>query len=124
MARFGVGPMIGLAEAYQPSIHVDDAAAAVVAALDAPAGVYNVADEPITKRAWNEAFRRAFGLRRELRSTPRFVVRLGGRKLAVLGASRRVSSQRFRDATGWAPVFADAAVGLEQVADEHAKAAS
>ncbi len=122
LARFGIGPIIGPAHAYQPSIHVDDAAAAVVAALDAPTGAYNVADEPIPKQAWNEAFGRTFGLQRKLRSTPRLIMRLGGRKLAVLGASRRVSSQRFRDATGWAPVYPDAIVGLEQVAAEHAKA--
>jgi nucleoside-diphosphate-sugar epimerase len=124
LARFGIGPMMGLADAYQPSIHVDDAAAAVVAALEAPAGAYNVADEPITKGEWNEAFRRAFGLRRKLRSTPRLLMKLGGRKIAVLGASRRDSSRRFRDATGWVPVHRDATVGLEQVAAEHAKAAS
>lgn len=115
MARFGVGPMVGRAEAYQPSIHVDDAAAAVVAALDAPAGTYNVTDEPITKGQWNDAFAAAFGTRR-LRATPKLVLRLGGKKLAVLGASRRVSSDRFRQATGWEPVFPDAVVGLAEVA--------
>jgi nucleoside-diphosphate-sugar epimerase len=122
VARLGLGPMIGRPEAYQPSIHVDDAADAVVAALDAPSGTYNVADEPITKRAWNDAFAESFGLRR-LRSTPRLLLRLGGRKLDVLGASRRVSSARFRDATGWAPTYPDATVGLAQVADDHGKQA-
>ncbi|MGK2949748.1 MAG: NAD-dependent epimerase/dehydratase family protein [Acidimicrobiales bacterium] len=115
MARFGLGPMIGRAEAYQPSIHVDDAAAAVVAALDAPAGTYNVADEPITKREWNDAFAAAFGTRR-LRSTPKLVLALGGKKVGVLAASRRVSSDHFRRATGWAPTFPDATVGLAHVA--------
>lgn len=114
-ARLGFGPVIGRADAYQPSIHVDDAAAAVLAALDAPSGTYNVADEPITKAAWNDAFASAFGTRR-LRPTPGWVMRLGGSKLAVLGASRRVSSERFRRATDWAPVFPDATVGLPEVA--------
>jgi nucleoside-diphosphate-sugar epimerase len=63
MARFGFGPMVGGGDAYQPSIHVDDAAAAVVAALEAPTGTYNVADEPITKRRWNDAFASAFSTR-------------------------------------------------------------
>ena len=36
---------------YRPTIAVDDAAAAVVAALDAPAGTYDIVDdEPITRR--------------------------------------------------------------------------
>lgn len=121
-ARLGMGPMVGAAHAYQPSIHVDDAAAAIVLALDAPTGVYNVADEPITKAEWNEALRQAFGLKRKLRATPKAAMRAGGRKLAVLGASRRVSSERFRAATGWQPTYADATVGLQQVADEWAKA--
>ena len=54
--------MVGRPEAYQPSIHVDDAAAAIVAALDAPSGFYNVADQPITKGEWNAAFAEAFGI--------------------------------------------------------------
>ena len=121
LARLRLGPMIGRADAYQSSIHVDDAATAVLAALEAPAGTYNVADEPITKAAWNSAFASAFGTHR-LRATPGWVLRVGGRKLAVLGASRRVSSQRFRDATGWQPAFPDATVGLPAVAAEHRRA--
>ena len=122
LARLRLGPMIGPADAYQPSIHVDDAADAVVAALHAPSGIYNVADEPVTKAAWNAAFADAFGLK-PLRSTPPLLLRLGGRKLEVLGASRRVSSARFREATGWAPTYPDATVGLAQVAADHGKAA-
>ena len=62
--------MIGAADGYRASIHVDDAASAVVAALDAPAGAYNVADEPITNGEWNAAFAAAFGFKK-LRATPR-----------------------------------------------------
>lgn len=120
-ARFGMGPMLGPPGAYQPSISVDDAATAVVAALDAPAGTYNVADEPITKRQWNDAFAEAFGTRR-LRSTPKLLLRLGGKKVGVLGASRRVSSLRFRQASGWAPIFPDATVGLAHVAAQQQQA--
>lgn len=118
MARLRQGPMIGLASSWRASIHVDDAATAVVAALDAPPGVYNVADEPITNREWNAAFTAAFGMRRSY-STPRLVMWAGGRKLSVLGGSRRIDSSRFRSATGWEPVFADATVGLPAVAAAH-----
>lgn len=38
VAKLGFGPMVGRPGAYQPSIHVADAASAVVAALDAPPG--------------------------------------------------------------------------------------
>ena len=73
-AKLGFGPMIGPADGYRASIHVDDAATAVVAALGAPAGVYNVADEPITNGEWNAAFAAAFGFKK-LRATPRLAMK-------------------------------------------------
>jgi nucleoside-diphosphate-sugar epimerase len=117
-AKLGFGPMIGPADAYRASIHVDDAGAAVVAALNAPAGAYNVADEPITNGEWNAAFAAAFGYKK-LRATPRPAMKLGGKKLSVLGASRRIDSSKFRRATGWAPAYPDANVGLQAVAAAH-----
>lgn len=116
LAKLGQSPMVGPADAYQPSIHVDDAGAAVVAALSAPTGIYNVADEPVTKGEWTAAFRDAFGLSRRLRATPKLVLKVASSKAGPLAASRRVSSQRFRDATGWAPEHPDATVGLKAVA--------
>ena len=104
LAKTGFGPMIGAADGWRASIHVDDAATAVVAALDAPAGAYNVADEPITNGEWNAAFADAFGFKK-LRATPRPAMKLGGKKVSVLGASRRIDSSRFREATGWAPAL-------------------
>ena len=122
-AKLGFGPMIGPAAAYRASIHVDDAATAVVAALAAPAGAYNVADEPITNGEWNAAFAAAFGLKK-LRATPRAAMKLGGKKLSVLGASRRIDSTRFREATGWTPAYPNATVGLEAVAAAHQAASA
>jgi nucleoside-diphosphate-sugar epimerase len=118
VARKGVGPMVGSPEAYQPSIHVDDAATAIVAALAAPAGFYNVADEPISKAEWNAAFAEAFDIDKRMRKVPKAVLAVGGEKVSTLAASRRVSSERFRTATGWAPLYADATVGLKAVAEQ------
>ncbi|MGI8756420.1 MAG: NAD-dependent epimerase/dehydratase family protein, partial [Acidimicrobiales bacterium] len=67
MAKFGTGPVVGRPEAFQPSIYVDDAGTAIVAALDAPTGYYNVADEPVTKGRWNEAFFEAFDIAKKPR---------------------------------------------------------
>jgi nucleoside-diphosphate-sugar epimerase len=120
-AKTGFGPMIGAPDAWRASIHVDDAATAVVAALDAPAGAYNVADEPITNAEWNAAFAEAFGFKK-LRATPKLAMKAGGKKMSVLGASRRISSKKFRDATGWSPQHPDARVGLKAVAEAHAAA--
>lgn len=61
------------------------------------------------------AFAEAVGARRP-RAIPGWMLRLGGRKVAVLTASRRVSSQRFREATGWEPEHHDAVVGLKAMA--------
>ena len=46
-------------------------------------------------------------------------MKLGGKKLSVLGASRRIDSSKFREATGWAPAYPDAKVGLQAVAAAH-----
>ena len=79
--------MVGRPEAYQPSIHVDDAAAAIVAALDAPSGFYNVADQPITKGEWNAAFAEAFGIEKQPAPHAESGARRGGRKVSVLPAA-------------------------------------
>lgn len=115
-ARFGVGPMIGAPDSYQPSINVADAADAVVAALDAPSGIYNVADDPVTKSEWNAAFFEAFGIDRRHRRIPAPLLRAGGEAADVLARSRRISSRRFRAATGWSPRFPDAPAGLRSEA--------
>lgn len=117
-AKLGMGPMIGAPDAWRASIHVDDAASAIVAALDAPAGVYNVADEPITNAEWNAAFAAELGFKK-LRSTPKVAMKAGGKKMDVLGASRRIDSTKFTEATGWSPRYADARVGLKAVAEAH-----
>jgi nucleoside-diphosphate-sugar epimerase len=116
-AKLGMGPMVGAADGWRASIHVDDAASAIVAALDAPAGVYNVADEPITNAEWNAAFAAELGFKK-LRSTPKAAMKVSG-KLNVLGASRRIDSSKFKEATGWQPQYPDAKVGLKAVAEAY-----
>ena len=118
VARKGIGPMVGQPEAYQPSIHVDDAATAIIAALGASAGFYNVADEPITKAEWNAAFAEAFDVDKRMRKVPKAVLAAGGEKVSSLAASHRVSSERFMKATGWAPLYPDAIVGLKATAEQ------
>jgi nucleoside-diphosphate-sugar epimerase len=112
VARRGFAPFVGAPDAYMSSIHTDDTASAVVAALGVPSGVYNVCDEPMTRRAVAGAMSEAFGLRR-LRFAPGFAQRVMLRKAGEpLLRSQRVSSAKFRSASGWAPKFADAHAGL------------
>jgi nucleoside-diphosphate-sugar epimerase len=109
-----VPPALGR-DGYVSSIHTDDAAAAVVGALRAAAGVYNVADdEPLTRREYAAAVAAAGGTR--IRLLPPGALRLMGSKTTVLTRSQRVSNRRFRDATGWAPRHASARAGWRSVA--------
>jgi nucleoside-diphosphate-sugar epimerase len=109
-----VPPALGR-DGYVSSIHTDDAAAAVVAALRAPAGVYNVADdEPLSRREYAAAVAAAGGTR--IRLLPPGALRLMGSKTTVLTRSQRVSNRRFREATGWAPRHASARDGWRAVA--------
>ena len=110
-ARRGMLLDVGRADSYFPMIDADDAAAAVVAALDAPAGTYDVVDEPMQRaRAERARWRprsdaagcgaRRAGWRR--------------RRPSYLAASQRVSNRAFRDATGWRPLVARRAARLPQ----------
>ncbi len=94
-AKRGVASMPGKADGYWTMIHADDVATAVVAALGAPAGIYNVAeDDPITRRASSTLLASLLHkkkLRHLLAPVP------------LLGSSARVSNAKFKAATGWAP---------------------
>jgi nucleoside-diphosphate-sugar epimerase len=118
LARRRRSTIAGSPDAYMSSIHTDDAATAVVAALEIDSGVYNVVDdEPLTRRAHLDAFGAAFGLP-ELRPTPRWLIRLlaGADPTRVLTSSQRVSNRRFRDAAGWRPAYSSAREGWAAVA--------
>ena len=55
-------PIIGTGEGVWSWVHVEDAAAATVAALECAPGAYNVVDsEPTPQREWLPAFARAIG---------------------------------------------------------------
>ena len=57
-------PLVGRGEGVTSFVHIDDAAEATVAALRAPPGVYNVADdEPARLNDWLPAFAKALGAR-------------------------------------------------------------
>jgi nucleoside-diphosphate-sugar epimerase len=118
MARLRGSLLAGSSGAYESSIHTDDAAGAVVAAVDAPAGIYNIVDdEPVTRREYLDAFSRAFALP-HLHSTPGWLLRtVGGSSARVLLASQRVANGRFRATTGWAPRYPSVREGWAAVAE-------
>src|SRR2546430_5570918 len=104
---------------YLSSVHRADETGAAVAALDAPAGIYNaVEDEPVTRRDYLDAFTAAFGIRK-LRPMPTWLVRLtSGSAAAAVIRSWRVSNKKLRDATGWAPRYSGVREGWPAVARE------
>jgi len=96
-ARRGVSVVAGGPDAYQSMIHADDAARAVVAALTAPAGTYDVVDdEPLTKRE----VAKALGGRLRV---PGSLAKVAGSQADIMMRSQRVSNRRFKEATGWSP---------------------
>jgi hypothetical protein len=88
-----------------------------VAALRAPAGIYNIGDEPVTRQAFYDAAAAALGTR-PAPVPPRAVGKLMGSKGAIFVRSQRISSQQFRDATGWAPSYPSVREGLLHVVTE------
>jgi len=118
-ARWGVASVGGRPDAYHPFVVIEDAARAIVAALEhAPAGTYDIVeDEPPTTAEINAAMAKAVG-RRRLRSLPDFLVQLttGREIMAVMSRSQRVSNRRFKDATGWSPRFSTTGGGWDRVA--------
>jgi nucleoside-diphosphate-sugar epimerase len=99
-ARRGLSVYPGDPDGFFPSIHADDAATAVVAALAAPTGTYDVVDdEPLRRREQRAALGAAVGRRRLVQMfTPKAIV-------GPLADAQRVSNRRFRDATSWSPSF-------------------
>jgi nucleoside-diphosphate-sugar epimerase len=118
-ARVGRVGAFGEGDAYYPIVHADDAAAAVVAALDAPAGTYNVVDdEPMTRDAYAAAMASALGDTPRLRPLPAAAQRMAARQGDYMLSSQRASNRRLRDATGWRPMYPSARETWAQIVGE------
>jgi nucleoside-diphosphate-sugar epimerase len=103
VARRGLFGLPGAVEAYASWIHIDDAAAAVVAAIGVKPGVYNVVEaNPQPRSAHIAAIAAALG-RRRLRTLPGALVKLGGPPFEAMARSQRVSSAALADASDWTP---------------------
>ena len=99
LARRGWLPFEGPPDAYFPLVRLDDAALAIVAALHAPPGTYNVASpDAYTNDELNALFRRRAGKRLE----PLFpAIRPADREL--LERSHRLDSSALVRAADWQP---------------------
>lgn len=115
LAAAGVAPVLGPAGSYRTMIHLDDAAAAVVAALSVAPGIYNVTeDDPGTNAEIAAALGAAVGVAPGV-LPPAWLPKVGGANTSFLARSLRVSNRRFREATGWAPAYPGPWEGWRQV---------
>ena len=101
-ARVGKPVVLGRAGGWLSPVHPDDAAAAVVAALGCPAGIYNVCEPPVRRSEWATAIGAAVG-RGPAKFYPPLVQKIAGPRAEPVGRSHRVSSGAFTAATGWLP---------------------
>lgn len=114
MVRRGWSPLPGSPEAFFSSIAHDDAATAVIAALEAKAGTYNVTDDqPLRRREYAAALADLLGVRSVMRYTPRWLARAGGSIGELLSRSQRISNLRLKRETGWTPRYRSAREGWE-----------
>lgn len=105
MVRRGWAPLPGSPDAYLSHVSQEDAASAVVAALDVAPGIYNVVDdEPLPRRDVFGLLARAIGAP-EPRFIPPWVRSLMGSLGDVMGRSQRISNAKLRSASQWVLTF-------------------
>lgn len=119
-ATRGMRPFAGPDGAYTPTLWESDAGTALVAALDAPSGVYDVVDdEPLPRALVNSYFFAAVDQRQQ--SAAAGSEDLRATALAFVLRSHRISNTAFRQTTGWMPTMAsvaDATSALARIADD------
>jgi nucleoside-diphosphate-sugar epimerase len=116
LARHHIGFAAGRSDSYTSSIHLADAADAVVAALTCPTGTYNIVDDqPVTKRQYAQACADAAGAKLWVTVPGRIGLLLGDR-LTSLTRSLRVKNARFREASGWRPQYPSVREGYHAMA--------
>jgi nucleoside-diphosphate-sugar epimerase len=113
-AKKGLSPMTGSPSAYWSSIAHEDAASAVVSLVGAPGGIYNICDNvPLTRREWLGTLAAAAGIKVP-RPMPKLLTMLGGKTIALLSRSQRMSNRKLKAATGWSPKYPSAKEGLRE----------
>jgi nucleoside-diphosphate-sugar epimerase len=110
---------IGAASNYFSSVYVPDAGRAVAAALDIPAGVYNVVDdEPVPFAKYLGTLARAIGAPRPFHLPAILGKWIFGDVWKFFSRSLRVSNARLKEASNWKPEVRSVAEGWPLVAAE------
>jgi len=114
--RRGWAPIPGTADSYISSASHDDAATAVVAALDTRAGIYNVVDdEPMRHREFVGSLAGVLGVPPP-RLPPSWMKYLFGSLGEMMARSLRISNRKLREECGWAPKYPSMREGWRAVA--------
>jgi 2-alkyl-3-oxoalkanoate reductase len=116
--RAGDVPLIGEGRGLGSFVHVDDAARAAIAAMDAPPGIYNIVDDdPIEMREWLPLYARSLGA-----PEPDHISVEEGLELRNWTAVHRMTEQRgasnarARELLGWEPEHASWRAELQAAA--------
>jgi nucleoside-diphosphate-sugar epimerase len=117
LARLGWAPIPGAPEAFVSSVSHDDAAAAVLAAIELPAGTYNVVDDdPLCRLDYVAALAEVLGVA-PLKFPPPWATRLAGSLGTMLARSLRISNKKLRAASPWTPRYPSVREGWRAIVD-------
>jgi nucleoside-diphosphate-sugar epimerase len=114
--RRRISPIVGSGQGVFSFVHVEDAAAATVAALERGApGIYNVVDdEPAPANEWMPAFAAAVGGRAPFR-VPLWLGRLAaGANADSMETMRGASNEKAKRELGWRPRYASWRQGFRE----------
>ena len=117
--RRGWFPLFGRPEAFSSWSEHSDAARAAVAALEVPAGIYNVVDDqPLRRRDLGDGIARLLG-----GAPPRFLppwsAHLGGVLGETLARSLRISCRKLEQVSDWRPQYTSALAGFAAIIAAH-----
>jgi nucleoside-diphosphate-sugar epimerase len=113
-------PIIGKGQGMSSYVHLHDAAAATVAALERGRGIYNVVDdEPATAREWLPVYAKAIGAKPP-RRIPAWLARLvaGGMIARLATEIRGASNAKAKAELGWQPVLPSWREGFATALDD------
>ena len=118
LVRRGWFPLFGRPEGYTSWLHHQDAATAVVAALEVPAGIYNAAEnEPMRRRDLANGIAKLLDVAPP-RLLPGWATLLGGVVGETLARSLRVSNRKLRAGGGWAPRYSTILEGVAAILNQ------
>lgn len=111
-------PIVGAGTGVWSFVHVDDAAAATVAAIDRDAaGIYNIADdEPAPTGVWISELAKILDAPKPMR-VPTFIGRLAAGEVGVsmMTRVRGVANAKAREQLGWRPAYGTWRDGFRRV---------